>query len=63
MHAQKGGAMAATSADNRMNRMTLTVFVIFIALIGTGVVFLATWDIPPPSKSVEKVLDDGRFPR
>lgn len=55
--------MAATSADNRMNRMTLTVFVIFLVLVATGVVFLANWDIPPPSKSVEKVLDDGRFPR
>lgn len=55
--------MAASSADEHMNRFTLTILVIFFALIATGVVFLATWDIPPPSKSVEKVLDDGRFPR
>jgi hypothetical protein len=45
-----------------MNRFTLSLFVIFIALVATGAVFLATWDIPPPSKAVEKVLDDGRFP-
>lgn len=45
-----------------MNRFTLTLIVIFFALVATGAVFLATWDIPPPSKSVEKVLDDGRFP-
>jgi hypothetical protein len=55
--------MAAPSADNHMNRFTLTLLIAFFALIATGVVFLASWDIPPPSKSVEKVLDDGRFPR
>ncbi|MDA0664793.1 MAG: hypothetical protein O3B08_18440 [Proteobacteria bacterium] len=33
-----------------------------IALAGLGV-FLATWDIPAPSQSVEKVLSDDRFPR
>jgi hypothetical protein len=55
--------MAASSANNHMNRFTLTILIAVFALIATGVVFLATWDIPPPSKSVEKVLDDGRFPR
>jgi len=44
-----------------MNRFTLSLIVIFFALVATGAVFLATWDIPPPSKPVEKVLDDGRF--
>ncbi|MEM9682926.1 MAG: hypothetical protein AAF942_06655 [Pseudomonadota bacterium] len=46
-----------------MNRFTLTILVVFIALVAGGAVFLATWEIPPPSKPVEKVLDDGRFPR
>ena len=36
--------------------------IVLLALVG-GVVFLAAWDIPPPSKSVEKVLPDERFPR
>lgn len=31
--------------------------------IVAGAVFLATWDIPPPTTSVEKVLPDERFPR
>jgi len=52
----------ASPTDIHMNRFTLTIIVIFFALVATGAVFLATWDIPPPSKSVEKVLDDGRFP-
>lgn len=55
--------MAASSTDKHMNRFALTLLIAFFALIATGVVFLATWDIPPPSKSVVKVLNDGRFPR
>ena len=55
--------MAASSADGQMNRFFLTILAVFFVLVATGVVFLATWDIPPPSKPVEKVLDDGRFPR
>lgn len=44
-----------------------TVFKLFAALllvafVGGGV-FLVTWDIPAPSRSVERVLDDDRFPR
>jgi len=34
-----------------------------LGLIVVGVVFLATWDIPPPSAAVEKVVPDDRFPR
>ena len=33
-----------------------------IALAGLGV-FLATWVLPAPSQSVEKVQIDDRFPR
>lgn len=33
-----------------------------IAIV-VGVAFLATWDMPPPTASVEKVLPDERFPR
>ena len=36
--------------------------VAFLSLVG-GAVFLATWDIPPPVKNVERVLPDDRFPR
>ena len=42
-------------------------FVFFLALIavglGGGAVFLATWDIPAPSQTVEKVIPNDRFPR
>jgi hypothetical protein len=26
-------------------------------------VFLATWNIPPPTKAVEKVIPDAKLPR
>ena len=36
--------------------------IVLLAVVG-GAVFLATWDIPPPSERVEKVIPDERFPR
>ena len=42
--------------------MKLVLFLIIITVGGCGV-FLAIWDIPAPSRIVEKVLDDSRFPR
>ena len=28
-----------------------------------GGAFVATWDVPPPTKPIEKVLPDAQFPR
>ncbi len=33
-----------------------------LGLVGGGV-FLMTWDIPPPSAEIEKVIPNERFPR
>ena len=46
-----------------MNLLTKLALFLLVVAIGGGGVFLATWDIPPPSRTVEKVLDDSRFPR
>ncbi len=46
-----------------MSRLAKILLLVTILVLGAGAVFLATWDIPPPSKTVEKVLDDARFPR
>ncbi len=35
--------------------------VVAVVVIGGGV--LLTWDIPAPTKQVEKVIPDDRFPR
>ncbi|MDA8230434.1 MAG: hypothetical protein M0006_03760 [Magnetospirillum sp.] len=40
----------------------LLVVVVLAVLVGGGV-FLATFDIPPPSTKVEKVIPDARLPR
>lgn len=36
-----------------------------VGLLGLviGVAFVLTWDIPPPTKQVEKVIPDERLPR
>ena len=36
--------------------------VVAVVLIA-GAVFLATWDIPAPSRQVEKTLPNDRFPK
>lgn len=46
-----------------MGRLAKIILATLVVLVGGGVIFLATWDIPPPSRQVEKVLDDSRFPR
>ncbi|MDP6352509.1 MAG: hypothetical protein QF926_16160 [Alphaproteobacteria bacterium] len=35
---------------------------LLLSLVAGGV-FLMTWDIPPPSAEVEKVIPNDRFPR
>ena len=46
-----------------MNLLMKLVLFLIIITVGGGGVFLAIWDIPAPSRTVEKVLDDSRFPR
>ena len=44
------------------NLSRLVMLAVFASIIG-GAVFLATWDIPAPVSTVEKVIPDDRFPR
>jgi uncharacterized membrane protein len=46
-----------------MRKSTLVLIVIILGGLAGGVVYLSTWDIPPPTTKVEKVLSDERFPR
>lgn len=46
-----------------MKKTSLIALVVVAGLIVSGGFFLLTWDIPPPSAPVEKVLPDERFPR
>ncbi len=46
-----------------MRKSSLFLIVIVLGVLVGGTVFLATWEIPPPSAKVEKVLSDEQFPR
>ena len=46
-----------------MRNFTKILAILLVAAVAGLGVFLATWDIPAPSQSVEKVLSDDRFPR
>lgn len=44
-------------------KITNFLAVILVVAVVAGGAFLLTWEIPPPTQSVEKVLPDDRFPR
>ena len=46
-----------------MPKLSLVLVVIVLAVLVGGGAYLATWEIPPPTTAVEKVLPDERFPR
>lgn len=46
-----------------MNRVLSVLIVLILLVLGGGMAVLAAWDLPAPSKTVEKVLPDDRFPR
>lgn len=46
-----------------MKKLTTAIAAAIVVLIVVGMAFVSTWDIPPPSKVVEKVIPDDRFPR
>ncbi|MDP7342691.1 MAG: hypothetical protein QF767_04870, partial [Alphaproteobacteria bacterium] len=37
------------------------ILVLVVLAIGGGLAFLLTWDIPPPTGPIEKVVPDARF--
>lgn len=41
--------------------MVKIVIVLVLALAVGGAAFLATWDMPPPTATVEKVIPNDRF--
>jgi len=46
-----------------MSRFISVLVVLLLLVLGGGMAFLASWDMPAPTKSVEKVIPDERFPR
>lgn len=54
------GGSASSGFTGRFAGMLLVL--ILVVLVG-GAAFLATWDIPAPTATVEKVIPDERFRR
>ncbi|EWY42734.1 hypothetical protein N825_02435 [Skermanella stibiiresistens SB22] len=46
-----------------MSRLLSVLIVLALIVVVGGAAFLATWDMPAPSKTVERVIPDDRFPR
>ena len=44
-------------------KVTIAAVVLIIGVVAVGGGFLVTWDIPPPTKQVEKVIPNDQFPR
>jgi hypothetical protein len=44
-----------------MAKIILATLLVLVVLLVGGGVFLAFWDIPAPSATVEKVIPDARF--
>ena len=41
--------------------MVKIILVLIVVVIGGGVAFLATWDMPAPTATTEKVISNDRF--
>ncbi len=46
-----------------MRKLPQFIIVVALVILAGAAVFLVTFDIPPPSSQVEKVIPDDRFPR
>lgn len=44
-----------------MRSLTTFLFVVFVAILVAGGIFLVTWDIPAPTQRVEVVIPNDRF--
>lgn len=46
-----------------MSKIAGILVVLVLLVLAGGGVFLAAWDVPPPSAKVEKVIPDDKLPR
>ena len=50
-----------SSGSGGIGTMVKIVLVLIVVVIGGGVAFLATWDMPAPTATTEKVISNDRF--
>ncbi len=46
-----------------MSRLHRVIAIAALVVVAGVAVFLMTWEIPPPTATVEKVIPDDRFPQ
>ena len=54
---------SVSSFERSMKKFVIVLIVLAILGIAGGVVFLGTWELPPPTKAVEKTIPNDRFAR
>ena len=57
------GLNVFVETQSPMRKISRLVLFLVIALVVGTAAFLATWDIPAPVTTIEKVIPDERFPR
>ncbi len=55
-------SLSSPSAIRPSKRLTSALALLILLLVGGGIAFLATTDLSPPLKTLEKVIPDERFP-
>lgn len=56
-------AMRWSPRSSRHLRPSRLLFLVLVAGLIFGVGFLLTWEIAPPTATIERVIPDERFPR
>lgn len=46
-----------------MSTLSRILLVVLVVVVLGGVTFLVTWDIPPPTARIERVIPDDQLPR
>ena len=60
----KSRSFSAAGSSRPMKTRVLPALLVLLLVVAVGgLAVLGTWDMPAPSKAVEKVLPDERFPR
>jgi len=47
----------------RMRKLILILMALLVVAVAGGVVFLGTWELPPPTEPVVKPISNDRFER
>ncbi len=54
-------SLSSSSTTRPSKRLTSALALLILILVGGGIAFLATTDLSPPLKTLEKVIPDERF--